>query len=421
MSMTISQKILANHSGKTSVKTGEIIQANIDLVFGNDVSAPLAIKELKKIGFPPLKAAQRTYLFPDHFTPTVNDVTAEQIRVTREFSKRMGIDGYFEVSEVGIEHAVLPELGLIVPGDLIIGGDSHSCTHGALGTFSTGVGSTDLAAAMALGETWFKVPGTLRIRYDGTMNRWVGGKDLILYTIGKIGASGALGKTIEFSGPVIRSLDMENRMTMTNMAVEASAVNGIIEPDEILQKYLEGRTERLGTYIKSDADAFYEREIRIDVTGIGPQVAKPFSPANVVPVEEVSGVKLDQVFIGSCTNARITDLRAAATVLKGQRVATHVRLLVSPATRAVQKQAFSEGLMEIFLKAGAVLLPAVCGACFGHIGALAAGETCLSTSNRNFKGRMGHFESRVYLSNPAVAAASAVRGQITHPCDIIAE
>ena len=419
MGMTISQKILAGHSSQSAVNSGDIIQVSIDLVFGNEISAAMAIKELEKIGFPPLKAAKKAYLFPDHYTPTTSDETAECIKTMRDFSKRMGIDGYIEVGDVGIEHAMLPEMGLIVPGDMIIGGDSHSCTHGALGAFSTGVGSTDLAGALALGETWFKVPASIRIEYTGQLGRWVGGKDLILYTIGKIGAGGALGGSIEFCGPVINRLDLANRLTMTNMAVEAGAVNGIMEPDEAVRTYLEGRAKRPGLYLTSDADAFYEQKIRIDVSQLGPQVAQPFSPANVAPVEELAGIRLDQVFIGSCTNARLTDLRVAAGILKGRRVSPGVRLLVSPATRAVYKQALDEGLLKIFLEAGAVLFPSTCGTCFGHIGVLAAGETCLSTSNRNFKGRMGHIDSRVYLSSPAVAAASAVRGQITHPAEII--
>ena len=419
MGMTITQKILAAHTEQAEVKTGDIISAKIDLILGNDASAPLAIKKLEEIGMPPIKAADRTALFPDHFTPPTDSNTAESVKLLRDFSLKVGIKHYFEVGEVGIEHAVLPEIGLIQPGDLIIGADSHTCTYGALGAFSTGVGSTDLAAAMVLGETWLKVPPAIRIEYIGSLSKWVGGKDLILYTIGKIGTDGGLGKTIEFCGSTIENLPIEDRLTMCNMAVEAGAVNGIIEPDDLVKEWLSERSDKMGVYLKSDHDAFYEENMEIDVSSLVPQIAMPFNPGNVAPIHEASGIRLDQVFIGSCTNGRFSDLKTAAEILKGKKAAPHVRLLISPATRAVYKQALQEGLIEIFHEANAVLLPAVCGVCFGHLGRLAKGERCLSTSNRNFKGRMGDPESEVFLANPAVAAASAIRGEITHPSSVL--
>ena len=418
MGMTITQKILAAHSGQVEVKTGDIISAKIDLFLGNDAGAPLAIKKLEEFGMSKLKAADRTAMLPDHFTPPTDSNTAESVKLLRDFSKKVGIKHFFEVGEVGIEHAVLPEIGLIAPGDLIIGGDSHTCTYGALGAFSTGVGSTDLAAAMVLGEIWFKVPRTFKIRLTGNLGKWIGGKDLILCTIGKIGTDGGLGKTLEFCGTAIENLPIEDRLTMFNMAVEAGAVNGIMEPDNLLKEWLRERSNKQGVYVKSDHDAFYEESMEIDVSDLEPQVAMPFSPGNVVPVNETSGVKIDQVFIGSCTNGRFSDLKIAAEILKGQKAAPHVRLLISPATRAIYKMALEDGLIEIFHEANAVILPAVCGVCFGHLGRLAKGERCLSTSNRNFKGRMGDPESEVFLASPAVAAASAIRGEIVHPSSV---
>ncbi|MBW1994368.1 MAG: 3-isopropylmalate dehydratase large subunit [Deltaproteobacteria bacterium] len=415
MGMTITQKILAMHSDQKVVKPGDIISVKIDLILGNDASAPLAIKKLEEIGMPKIRAADRTALFPDHFTPPTDETTAESIKILRDFSLKADIKHYFEVGEVGIEHAVLPEIGLIKPGDLIIGADSHTCTYGAIGAFSSGVGSTDFAAAMVTGETWFKVPPTLKIEYIGKPEKWISGKDLILYTIGKIGTDGGLGKTLEFCGEVIGNLEIEDRLTMANMAVEAGAVNGIMKPDTLLRKWLNQRTDDLGHFFESDINASYEEEVQIDVSSVTPQVAMPFNPGNVAPVQEVSGIKLDQVFIGSCTNGHLSDLRTAASILKGNKAAPHVRLLISPATRAIYKQALEEGLIEIFHDANAVLLPSSCGVCFGHIGRLAKGERCLSTSNRNFKGRMGDPESEVFLASPAVAAASAIRGEITHP------
>ena len=419
MGMSISQKILTSHTGLPAVKSGDIVSVKLDLILGNDISASMAIEELKKIGMPPIKAAEKIVLVPDHFTPNKDVNAAEQCRILREFAQKARIEHYFEVGRVGIEHALLPEAGLVVPGDLIVGGDSHTCTYGALGAFATGIGSTDLAAAMVLGETWFKVPETIRINYRGTLGELIGGKDLILYTIGKIGTDGALGKTIEFCGPTIRALDVENRLTMANMAVEVGAVNGIMEPNSVIESFLKGRGPRKGVYFTSDPDATYEQDLDIDVSSIDPQVALPSSPGNAVQVQEASGIKLDQVFIGSCTNGRIGDLRQAARILKGKKAAPHVRLLISPATPEIYRQALEEGLLKIFVEADGVILPPSCGACFGgHLGILAKGEVCLSTTNRNFKGRMGHPDSEVYLTSPAVAAASAVRGEITHPSSL---
>ncbi len=418
--MTITQKILAAHSDNPKVNSGDIISINIDVILGNDISAFLAIKELEKIGKPKIQAANKIILVLDHFTPNKDVTTAEQCRILREFAQEVGINYFFEGGRAGIEHALLPEEGLVVPGDLVIGGDSHTCTYGALGAFAMGVGSTDLAAAMVLGKTWLKVPETILIEYKGNLGEWVGGKDLILYTIGKIGTDGALGKTIEFRGPVIQSLDVENRLTMTNMAIEAGAVNGIIEPDNVTRDFLINRVRREAIYYKSDTDAIYESKLEINVSSISPQVALPFSPGNVASVKEVEGTKIDQVFIGSCTNGRIGDLRVAAKILKGRRAHSGIRLLISPATPKIYRQALEEGLLKIFSEAEAVILPPSCGVCFGgHLGILAKGEVCLSTTNRNFLARMGHPESKVYLASPAVAAASAIRGQITHPSSII--
>jgi len=416
MGMTISQKILAAHAGLPEVKAHDIISVKLDVILGNDISASMAIEELEKVGRPPIKAAEKIVLVPDHFTPNKDVDTAEQCRVLRRFAAKEKIKNYFEVGRVGIEHALLPEAGLVVPGDLIVGGDSHTCTYGALGSFATGVGSTDLAAAMVLGETWMRVPETIRISYQGTLGEWVGGKDFILHTIGKIGTDGALGKTIEFCGPAIWELDVESRLTMANMAVEAGAVNGIMEPDLQVQSFLEGRGQRKGVNWASDPDARFEQEFNIDVSQISPQVALPYSPGNAVPVQEASGIQIDQVFIGSCTNGRLSDLRIAAKILKGRKVAPHIRLLISPATPKIYRQSLEEGLLKIFVEAEGVILPPSCGVCFGgHLGILGKGEVCLSTTNRNFKGRMGHPDSKVYLTSPAVAAASAVRGAIIHP------
>ncbi len=415
MAMTIAQKIVAAHAGVKKVESDDIVTVGIDLILGNDASAPIAIKKLEELGMPVLKAADKLVLVADHFTPTINSIQAGKIKSMMEFGHRVGAGHLFPASEIGVEHALLPEVGLVKPGDLIIGGDSHTCTYGALGAFSFGVGSTDLAAAMVLGETWLKVPPTIKIDYEGQIGPWIGGKDLILYTIGKLGTDGGLGKTVEFAGSALSHLCIEERLTIANMAVEMGAVNGIMTPDQLTKEWLKERNKTNGIFLESDPGAVYEDELRIDVTSIGCQVAKPFSPGNVIPVEEIGDVELDQVFIGSCTNGRLGDLRQAAAILKGRKVAPGVRLYVSPATRLIFQQALNEGLIDTFQAAGASILPCTCTVCFGQLGCLAAGERCLSTGNRNFKGRMGHSEAEIYLSGPAVAATSAIRGKISHP------
>ena len=422
MGMTITQKILAVHSGQPVVRPGDIITIQLDLVLGNDVTAPLAIKELIKhdIKMPTPEIAKKIALVPDHFTPNKDVNSAAQCQLMREFALNVKVGHYWEVGRAGIEHALLPEAGIVLPGDVVVGGDSHTCTYGALGAFAMGIGSSDLAAAMVLGETWVRVPETVRIVFNGALPPWVGGKDLILRTLAEIGTDGALGQSMEFTGRVMDSLSMEDRLTITNMAIEAGAANGIIQPDEVTKKYLQPKTNREGTYHLSDPDAQYETTHTIDISALEPQVAAPHSPGNVVSVNELAGTKVDQVFIGSCTNGRIGDLRAAADILQGKKVASLVRMLVCPATPNIYREALKEGLIDIFIHSGGAVLPPSCGPCFGgHLGILAKGETCLSTTNRNFRGRMGHPESKVYLANPVVAAASAIRGEISHPSKVI--
>ncbi len=420
MPMTITEKILAAAAGKDSVKPGELINARVDLVLGNDITAPVAIKEFQKIGVDRVWDKDRVALVPDHFTPNKDIKSAEQAKMVREFAHQQELSNYFEVGRMGIEHCLLPEQGLVGPADVIIGADSHTCTYGALGAFATGVGSTDLAAAMALGETWFKVPESIKFVFHGQLGKWVGGKDLILYTIGQIGVDGALYKAMEFSGETIRQLSMDGRFTMCNMAIEAGGKNGIIEPDEITRQYVEGRTKRPYTFYTSDPDAEYAQVYHFDTSKIEPQVAFPHLPENARPVSEAGRVEIDQAVIGSCTNGRIEDLRLAAEILKGNKVNQRVRLIVIPGTQEIYRQAMREGLFEIFLDAGAVVSTPTCGPCLGgHMGILAKGERCIATTNRNFVGRMGHPESEVYLANPAVAAASAVTGRISHPEEVL--
>lgn len=420
MPMTITEKILAAAAGKDSVKPGELINAKVDLVLANDITAPVAIKEFEKIGVAKVWDKERVTLVPDHFVPNKDIKSAEQAKMVRDFAHRQELTNYFEVGRMGIEHCLLPEQGLVGPGDVIIGADSHTCTYGALGGFATGVGSTDLAAAMALGETWFKVPESIKFVYHGKLGPWIGGKDLILYTIGKIGVDGALYQAMEFCGEAIRQLSMDGRFTMCNMAIEAGGKNGIIEPDEITRKYVEGRTKRPYKFYTSDPDANYIRVYEFDVSKIEPQVAFPHLPENTRSVSEASGIEIHQAVIGSCTNGRIEDLRLAASVLKGNKVNKHVRLIIIPGTQEIYRQAMHEGLFDIFLDAGAAVSTPTCGPCLGgHMGILAQGERCISTTNRNFVGRMGHVESEVYLSNPAVAAASAVTGRISHPEEVL--
>lgn len=417
--MTMTEKILAAHAGKEEVKPGELINARVDLVLGNDITAPVAIKEFARIGVEKVFDPEAIALVPDHFTPNKDIKSAEQAKMVREFAKEYGIVHYFEVGKMGIEHCLLPEQGLVGPGDLVIGADSHTCTYGALGAFSTGVGSTDMAAAMALGEVWLKVPPSIRFNYYGTLPPWVGGKDLILYTIGQIGVDGALYSAMEFTGEAVAALTMDDRFTMANMAIEAGAKNGIFPVDEKTLAYIEGRLKRSHRVYASDPEAEYAKEYEFDVSRLEPQVALPHLPENARPVSTVTDIHIDQVVIGSCTNGRMKDLREAAQVLKGKQVHPEVRLIVIPGTQEVYLQALKEGLITIFIEAGAVVSTPTCGPCLGgHMGILARGERAVATTNRNFVGRMGHPESEVYLAGPAVAAASAVKGRIAHPEEV---
>ncbi|UNC90626.1 3-isopropylmalate dehydratase large subunit [Candidatus Contubernalis alkaliaceticus] len=420
MGMTAAEKIIAAHAGKDIVKPGELVKAKVDLILGNDITAPVAIREFNKIGIDKVFDPDRVVLVPDHFTPNKDIASAEQVKMMKEFALKQGITNYFEVGRMGIEHALLPEAGLVLPGEIIIGADSHTCTYGALGALATGIGSTDMAAAMALGETWFKVPSSIKFVYRGELNEWVSGKDLILYTIGQIGVDGALYQSMEFTGPVIRSLSMDSRLSMCNMAIEAGAKAGIIEPDEITYAYLEGRAQREYRGMFSDGDAVYAQEIEFNVGEIEPQVAFPHLPENTRGISEVGEIPLDQVVIGSCTNGRLEDLRVAAGLLKNKKVHPRVRLIIIPGTQKIYQEAMKEGLMDIFIEAEAAVSTPTCGPCLGgHMGVLAKGERSLATTNRNFVGRMGHPESEVYLCNPAVAAASAVTGKISAPEEVL--
>ncbi|MBM3243666.1 MAG: 3-isopropylmalate dehydratase large subunit [Candidatus Omnitrophica bacterium] len=419
MSHTISEKILIAHSGNKKIKPGEFIEARVDVALGNDITAPLAIAEFKKAGFKKVFDRSKIVLVPDHFAPAKDLRSANQCKVLADFAKEQGIINYFEVGQMGIEHALLPEKGLVLPGDLVIGADSHTCTYGALGCYSTGVGSTDLARSFVDGKVWLKVPGTIKFIFKGKPGKWICGKDLILFTIGKIGVDGALYKVMEFGGPVIRKLGMDDRFTMSNMAIEAGARAGIIEPDKITKKYVSRFKDRKPLFYSSDKDAQYEKTYDWDITGIEPQVACPHLPSNVKPVSSLNEVKVDQVVIGSCTNGRISDLRIAANILKGRKVALGIKLIVFPGTQKIYLDAVKEGLAETFVKAGGIFSTPTCGPCLGgHMGILAEGETCIATTNRNFIGRMGSPKSFVYLSSPAVAAASALTGRITHPASV---
>ncbi len=416
MGMTITEKILALHADKKEVKPGELIQAKVDLALANDITAPLAIKVFKELGKEDVFDKNKIALVPDHFVPNKDIPSAQQVKFIREFARQYSIKYFFELGDVGIEHVLLPELGLISPGDLIIGADSHTCTYGALGAFSTGVGSTDLGVVMATGEIWLRVPETIKVVFNGSLNKWVGGKDLILYLLKTIGVEGAVYKSLEFSGDAVKGLSMSDRFTMANMAVEAGAKNGIFEPDAKVRDYLKQSGAKEGIYLQSDPDAVYDSIIEINTDKIEPQVACPHSPDNVVSVNELKDVKIDQAFIGSCTNGRLEDLRTAAQILKGRKVAKGVRLIVIPSTPRIYKRAIEEGIINTFLEAGAVIGPPCCGPCLGgHMGILAEGEVAISTTNRNFKGRMGHPESKVYLANPAVVVASSVAGKIISP------
>ena len=422
MGATITEKILADHCDQDAVKPGDYIMADVDFCLGNDITAPIAIEEFEKAGFESVWDRGRIALVPDHFTPNKDIKAATLSKQLREFARKHQIEHYWEVGRVGIEHALLPEQGLVGPGDLIVGADSHTCTYGALGAFSTGVGSTDLAACFATGQVWLRVPESMKFTYRGELPRWVGGKDLILYTIGQIGVDGALYRAMEFCGPAIEALPMDDRLTMCNMAIEAGGKNGIIAPDDITDAYCEGRLVREPHRYASDEDAVYAESYDWDVSELSPQVAAPFLPSNAHPVEDLSDVEIDQVVIGSCTNGRISDLRIAAEVLRGKKVAPTVRLIVFPATQEIYRQAMDESLLDVFIEAEAAVSTPTCGPCLGgHMGVLAAGERALATTNRNFKTRMGHADSEVYLCNPAVAAAGAVTGRITHPDEVMDE
>jgi 3-isopropylmalate/(R)-2-methylmalate dehydratase large subunit len=419
MPYTIAEKILLAHTDKKDIRPGEFIEAKIDLCLGNDITAPLAIMEFKRAGFKKVFDNKKIVLVPDHFAPAKDLKSANQCKILADFAKEQNIINYFEMGCMGIEHALLPEQKLVLPGDLVIGADSHTCTYGAMGNFSTGVGSTDLARAFVDGACWLKVPASIKFVYKGRLKKWVGGKDIILFTIGKIGVDGALYKVMEFCGPVIKKLPMDDRFTMSNMAIEAGARAGIIEPDEITLKYVRPAPRKFKAY-KSDSDAYYEKTYEWDISSLQPQVACPHLPSNVRPVSELKNVEIDQVVVGSCTNGRISDLRIAAKILKGKKIKQGLKLIVIPATQKIYLEAVKEGLAEIFVEAGGVFETSSCGPCLGgHMGILTEGEKCLATTNRNFTGRMGHPRSDVYLSNPAVAAASAVTGRITDPGEII--
>lgn len=420
MGRTIVEKILAAHTDRKNFKVGEILNVRVDFVFGNDVTAPLAIKDFQNSGAKHVFDSDRIGLIPDHFAPNKDIKSAEQCKILRDFSREEKIKHYFEVGKMGIEHALLPEQGLVLPGDVVVGADSHTPTSGALGAFATGVGSTDLGAIITLGEMWLKVPETIKFIYRGKLNKWVSGKDLILYTIGKIGVDGATYKVMEFCGEAIENLSMDNRFTMCNMAIEAGAKSGIIEPDKITLDYIKNRAKRPYKFYQSDSDAIYEKIIEYDVSEIEPQVAFPHLPENTRGISQVGDIKIDQAVIGSCTNGRIEDLRIAAKILKGKQVYPGVRLIIIPGTQDIYLQAVREGLVEIFISAGAAFSTPTCGPCIGgHMGVLAEGERAISTTNRNFVGRMGHPKSEVYLSSPAVAAASAIIGKIANPEEVI--
>jgi 3-isopropylmalate/(R)-2-methylmalate dehydratase large subunit len=416
---TITQKILAAHAGKDYVEPGELIMARVDIALANDITAPFAIKAFREVGAEKVFDRERVVLVLDHFAPNKDIASAIQCQIVRQFAREQNLTHFYDGGEMGVEHALLPEKGIVGPGDLIVGADSHTCTYGALGAFASGVGSTDLAGAMITGECWLKVPESMRFIYTGDLGLWVTGKDLILHTIGDIGVDGANYRAMEFTGEAIARLPMADRFSMANMAVEAGAKNGIMAPDGVTLEYVQGRALRPYKAYASDPGASYAAEKTYDVAGLEPQVACPPSPGNVQPVSALGEVRIDQAVIGSCTNGRLEDLRLAAQVLTGRKVAKGVRLIVIPATPLIYRQALEEGLLAVFMAAGAVIGPPTCGPCLGgHLGILAPGETAIATTNRNFVGRMGHPQSLVYLASPAVAAASAVAGRIIHPGEV---
>jgi 3-isopropylmalate/(R)-2-methylmalate dehydratase large subunit len=419
MGMTMTQKILADHCGHDSVKAGQLIKAKLDMVLGNDITTPVAVKEFRKIGVDRVFDVNKIAIVPDHFTPNKDIKSAEQVKFIREFSKEMGIVNFFEVGQMGVEHALLPEKGLVVSGNVVIGADSHTCTYGALGAFSTGVGSTDMAAGMATGEAWFKVPEAIRFVLKGKPGKWVSVKDVILHIIGMIGVDGALYRSMEFTGDGLGSLSMDDRFAMANMAIEAGGKNGIFDVDDKTLNYVKEHSKKEYRVYKADNDVQYVETYEIVLDNIRPNVAFPHLPENARSIDDVGDVKIDQVVIGSCTNGRIEDMRVAAEILKGQKVHGDVRCIIIPATQLIWKQAMNEGLFDIFIDAGAAVSTPTCGPCLGgHMGILAKGERAVATTNRNFVGRMGHPESEVYLASPAVAAASAITGKISSPEEI---
>lgn len=414
--MNITEKILADHAGLKEVKPGQLITAKVDITLANDITGPVAVNEFKKIGVNKVFDKSRVVFVPDHFVPNRDIKSAQQVKQIREFAKEQNLEHFFEVGRMGIEHALLPDNGIVTAGDIVIGADSHTCTYGALGAFSTGMGSTDIACAMASGETWLKVPSAIKVEFNGKLNKWVTAKDLILYLIGDIGVDGALYKTLEITGSAISKLPMDGRFTICNMAIEAGAKNGIIPPDDITKEYLKNRSIRPYKFYESDKDAQYEKVIVYNVEEIEPVVAFPHLPENTKPVSEAGNVKIDQAVIGSCTNGRLSDIKAAAEILKGRKVHKDVRLIVFPATQQIYLEAIKMGYIQTIIEAGGAVSTPTCGPCLGgHCGILAEGERAISTTNRNFVGRMGHVKSEVYLASPYIAAASAVAGYIVSP------
>lgn len=419
MGMTMTQKILAAHAGLDSVVPGQLIEAKLDIVHGNDVTSPVAINEMNKFGKTSVFDKTKITLVMDHFTPNKDIQSAQNCKQVREFAKANGITHYYDVGKMGIEHALLPEQGVVTCGDCIIGADSHTCTYGALGAFSTGVGSTDMAAGMATGKTWFKVPSAIKVVITGKKNKYISGKDVILHLIGEIGVDGALYKSLEFTGDGLKDLSMDDRLCIANMAIECGAKNGIFSVDDITMEYVNGRSEREPRIFEADPDAEYERTIEIDLSQLKSTVAFPHLPENTRTFDDIPRIDIDQVVIGSCTNGRMEDMRAAAEIIKGNQVADGVRCIVIPATQQIYLDCIKEGLAEIFIEAGAIISTPTCGPCLGgHMGILAAGEKAVSTSNRNFVGRMGHKDSEIYLASPAVAAASAIKGYIADPASL---
>jgi len=420
MGMTMTQKILAAHAGLPSVKAGELVLANLDMVLGNDITSPVAINEFEKAGFDKVFDKSKIAMVMDHFTPSKDIKAAQQCKQCREFARKHDIEHFYDVGNMGIEHSLLPEKGLVAAGECVIGADSHTCTYGALGAFSTGIGSTDMAAGMATGKTWFKIPEAIKFNLTGKLPEYVGGKDVILTIIGMIGVEGARYESMEFSGDGIKNLTMDDRFCIANMAIEAGAKNGIFPVDELTVEYMKGRVNRPYTIYEADADAEYVRVIDIDLSSIKPTVAFPHLPENTRSIDECGDIKIDQVVIGSCTNGRLSDMKAAADILKGKKVHKDVRVIVIPATQEIYKDCIKLGYLDIFIDAGCVVSTPTCGPCLGgHMGILAEGERCVATTNRNFVGRMGHVKSEVYLSGPEVAAASAITGKISHIKEVL--